>query len=312
VGLLLLLSVSVGTATPTATDPAVVGETGSVTLDSSIDDNVVETVSLNYSYHSPVVVVYIPTRNSGETIDARVKNVQSDSFEVFMEEPDNQGHATETVSWIVMEEGEYTLSDGTMVEAGTLSTDSVHGGGDSFGGPTVSFDWAFSSSPVVVHSLNSYNNEEFMSSVSTGIGIDGFQLEQEAMETGISASEETIGWIAFENIDGPSTVNGSTYYVDRQPGDGDNDGVEDSSESLSYSFDSQPDVVVDTQTATGDDGMIARGAGTYTASEASFYAEEDRIRDGERTHTDTGFGMVAVASGTVLKSDVLDDSVCRV
>jgi len=281
----------------------VIGETGSLTLSSTIDDgSVSKTVNLANSYSNPVVAAYIPTRSGGQTIDVRVRNVQSSSFEVFMEEPDNEGHAEETVSWMVMEKGSHQFVDGTKVEAGTLSTSSVHREGDSFGGVSVSFDQSFSSSPVVVHSLNTYNNGAFMSSLSTNIGSNSFELEQEALGSGSSASTETIGWIAFQNIGGTSTVDGNKYYVKYQPTDGDNDGVEDTSESLSYSFSNAPDVMVDTQTATGADGHTARGAGTYSSSQHSFYAEEDEVGDLERGHADTGFGMVAFQPGSTLKT----------
>ena len=183
-------------------------EVGEVTLDKHIDMGAPEVIQTENSYSSPVVVAYIMTRNGSNSVDVRVKNVTSDSFEIFMEEPkeDNDRDA-EDIGYIVIEEGNYTLSDGTKLEASTHTTSNVHRGGDNFNGDEVFFQNEYSTPPAVPATLNTYNNQDFMSTtISQGNSncdssgcrpkAEKFGLQQEAGETGVSASQENIGWLA--------------------------------------------------------------------------------------------------------------------
>ena len=88
-----------------------VGETGRVELGGTVDNGVSAVVNLRHSYTDPVVVAFINTRNGDQSVQVRVRAVTSSSFEVFMQEPDNQGHNPETVSYIVVEKGRHTLDD---------------------------------------------------------------------------------------------------------------------------------------------------------------------------------------------------------
>ncbi|MCJ7450206.1 MAG: DUF2341 domain-containing protein [Candidatus Nanohaloarchaeota archaeon QJJ-9] len=281
----------------------VIGESGVVslssTIDSTIDGGVIKTVDLKYTYQNPVVVAYIATRNGGESVDVRVKNVTNSSFKIFTEEPDNQVHSKESVGWLVVEEGTHKITDGTKVEAGIHTTSNVHREGNSFNGDYVKFNQNFSSQPALFHTLNTYKNTAFMSTVSPKVNSTGFKIQQEAGGSGSSASTEDIGWIAFENIGGSSTVNNYKYTVKTHGKDGDGDGVEDSSETFSYSYSTNPAVLIDGYTGAGQDGYWTRGAGTYSSSSASYYAEEDST-DGERGHTDEGFSLLALEPGAEL------------
>ena len=268
-------------------------EFGIVTLSDSIDGSVVQTINLAYNYTNPVVVAYVITRNDDESVDVRVRNVQHSSFEIFMEEPDDGTHASETVAWIVTEAGSFTdLNDVLRIESGKHRTDTVHSEGNAFAGDSITFSNSFSSTPVVVATLNTYNNSDFMSTISYNPTATGFSLEQEAGGSGSAVYNETIGWIAFSQ--GSGAIDGISYNIAAIASDGDNDGVDNSDpEFASYSFAGNPVIVVDGTTENGVDGYWARGAGTYTNTQASFYAEEDQIGDTERSHTSEGFNWVA-------------------
>ncbi len=262
--------------------------TGQLTNPGTIDETGVITVDLSHSYNNPVVVAYIATRGGGQSIDIRARNVGSNSFELFEEEPDNAGHNDETNNWIVAESGSWIGIDGELrIEAGTHSTASVHKGGNSFGGDTVNFENSFSSTPSVLATLNTYNNGAFMSTHTHSLSSTDFLVEQEAAETGISASTETIGWITFSRNSG--TNDGISYEVGYHPEDNDYDGVSNSAESVFYSFGGNPSLVIQGSTPTGTNGYWARGAGTFSDTSANFYAEEDQKGDSERWHVDSGF-----------------------
>ncbi len=267
-------------------------ETGSLLMEDTIDQGIVETVTLSNDYSNLAVVAYIATRGGGESIDVRVRNVGSNSFEIFEEEPDDQAHNDETVNWIAAENGSWIGIDGQVrIEAGTHSTASAHNETEAFGGDTVSFSNSLSPNASVLATLNTYNNGEFMSTHIHGVTPSDFVVQQEAGGSGSSVSTETIGWIAFSR--GSGTNDGVDYEVDYHAQDGDNDGADDSAETITYSFSGNPCLVVQGATAADTDGYWARGAGTFNSNSANFYAEEDQDSDAERNHGDEGFSWAA-------------------
>lgn len=281
-------------------------ETGTVGLSSTIDDSVTASVSFNNSYNNPVVVTYIASRDGGQSIQSRAKNVTSSGCDIHMEEPDNQGHNSETVVYIVCESGVYN-TDGYTVEADIHTTNTVRRKGDwSTYGDSVSFSNSWSSTPIVLHNLQTYNNSAFMATQSNSIGTGSFNLSQEALETGISASTEEIGWIAITPVSGGGSMDGVTFETNSES-DGSIDGVENTSHSLSFSssFSNTPDVIVSQQTLNGNDGSYARSSGTqWNTSGHEVYAEEDQVNDSERGHADETFGYLAIEPNSTVSFTV--------
>jgi hypothetical protein len=95
------------------------------------------------------------SQNDADPAVVRIRNVTSTGFDIRLQEWDYQDgiHATETVSYLVMERGHHILSDGTQVEAGTFNTAQT-----SFG--TISFKQPFMVAPVVIASIASNNETE--------------------------------------------------------------------------------------------------------------------------------------------------------
>ncbi|HSH05819.1 MAG TPA: FG-GAP-like repeat-containing protein [Anaerolineae bacterium] len=299
IGFFLLSRGQIEAVAPQAvTANGVVGETGRVSLNNSIDGGYVATVNLAHTYNNPVVVAFMNTYNRAESVDVRVRNVTSNSFELFMQEPDNGGHFSESVSYIVVEAGRYQLYGGLEFEAGTVDTNSVHVTGNPFGGVTVPFSEAFATTPAVLHTLNSYNNGDFMSSVVSSVGNNDFVVQQESGGSGSAATTETIGWIAFAV--GSGTHYDKTFEIGRAL-DGTFDGNDDGTpQNISFfSFGMAPDVVVKGNSGNGIDGYWARGAGIYNATTQTVWAEEDQVADTERNHADELFAWAAFEPNTV-------------
>lgn len=271
-----------------------IGESGKINCSSTIDDGVVVNINFNTKYQNPIVVAFIPTRGGGQSIDARVKNLSSFGCDIFVQEPDNQAHASETVCYFVFEQGVHELEDGVYIEANSLTTSSVHRSPNSFDGPTVSFQAPFNSTPALLATLNTHNNNTFMSSISHNLSSSSFQLQQEAGQSGVSATTETIGWVAF-------TRGYFSQYEAENVIDGSDDGVGDLSPQIINfvrDFNSIPDVIVNGVTGNGADGYWARGSGTYSSSEIQVYAEEDQVGDSERNHFNEEFSYVATTPNT--------------
>ncbi len=80
-----------------------------VDVGSTVLDHKVQTVHLNYEFNDPVVIMGTCSRNGGQPVTIRVRNVTPTSFDVVIQEwlyLDNW-HLKETISWMVLEAGHY-------------------------------------------------------------------------------------------------------------------------------------------------------------------------------------------------------------
>ena len=74
-----------------------------------------QTITLNQNYINPVVIVSDPTFNGTDPATVRLDNVTENSFELRIQEVNylDDIHTVETVSYLVVEAGDWELSDGT-------------------------------------------------------------------------------------------------------------------------------------------------------------------------------------------------------
>ena len=249
-----------------------VGETGQVTLNATISTNDhAATVTFSKSYAKPIVVAFINTRNGGQSVVPRVKDVTGTSCKIFMEEPPigeagstYSGHSeSEDVSYMVVETGRHELAGGLIVEAGVHDTSRVRWKGQTFAGDAISFQSSFPEPPAVLHTLQTHNNGEFMTSLATTVTQNGFEIAQEALETGTQDGvvEETIGWIALTR--GIGTTNNSPYIIDMKNDNAQN-GVTQAAYIIDLSeagFTTPGDVIVSLIGENGSDGSYASVSG---------------------------------------------------
>ncbi|MTH96773.1 hypothetical protein [Roseibium sp. RKSG952] len=179
-----------------AEDSYEVGEWGTVDVDHGWTS-----VNLSYSYENPVVVAFITTTNGNQIVETRIKDVADKGFSIKLQETSNHdgSHAIETVSYLVMEEGRHTLNDGSIVEAATVETDKVQQNTLKEGYESVEFLGDMTNASVFTSS-NTYNGSDWITTRVHNVDDGGFSVamaEQEAKTDG--HTDETIGWIAFEN-----------------------------------------------------------------------------------------------------------------
>lgn len=273
-----------------------VGETGRVTLKNTLTRGVVAKVDFRHWYLDPVVLAYIPTRRGGQAYEVRVRNVTSRGCEIFGLEPPgyDKWHLVEEACYVVLEKGVHRLEGGGVVEAGSLRTSSAGKGGD--GGVDVRFENAFASEPAVLHSLNSYDNERFLSTQAKKVRRTGFRVQQQVAETGVATREETIAWAAFQ----PGSFDA---FEASRADSAHNVGQDDKPHLITFAknYDRSPDVVVKGNSSRGGNGFWARGSGLWTAEKHGVFAEEDRTRDREAHHTREWFSWVAAKPNTDLR-----------
>ncbi len=108
-------------------------------------------VAFSKQFQNPVVVLGTPTLNDNEPFSVRMRNLDSSGFEIRLQEWEylDGTHAMESISYMVMEKGHFTLSNGATVEAGTFV------GSSKF--KQVRFSSSFQTKPVVISSVLSTN-----------------------------------------------------------------------------------------------------------------------------------------------------------
>lgn len=105
------------------------GESGTVSVDHDWKQ-----IDLGFNYDRPVVFASINTFNGGDPAIAEVRNITPTSFEVRVAEFEYKDvtHAYETISYVVMNAGEYDLGDGRFLEVGTAGLTTVFDGSPNF------------------------------------------------------------------------------------------------------------------------------------------------------------------------------------
>ncbi|MEJ2276188.1 MAG: LamG domain-containing protein [Candidatus Lokiarchaeota archaeon] len=270
-------------------------EVGRTIIYGTIDYGYSSLIMFENEYQDPVVISHIETREGDESVEVRVKDVNSTSCVLFMQERDGDNHTPENVSYIIMEKGNWELSpDNIKIEANSVFTDSVHTDSDAYEGVTVDFTQNFTSTPVVLFSLNNYYNNEYKHSILYNSSATSFTIQQANGFEPIPTVGERISYIAIEA--GKSGIFENHIWETGLANDGTKDGVDDTPHSITYvkSYSKKPLIFVDQQTQSEPESSLARGAGYHSTTQYQVYAEETQNRNdvGSRDHSDEIFGWL--------------------
>ncbi|MGB2985870.1 MAG: agmatine deiminase family protein, partial [Phycisphaerae bacterium] len=263
------------------------------------------TVNLTNTYDSPVVVCSIQYDNNSTPVVTRVTNVTSSSFDVYLQNPSGGAVATENVSYLVVEEGIWTI-DGVNIEAQTyLST--VTDENNSWVGEAQSYGQSYTN-PVVLGQVMSNNDADWSVFWCQGTARTNPPVAS-ALRTGKTVCEdtdttranETVGFIVFER--GHGTIGGVAFEA--LVGADSVMGVSDSppyTYTFDTSFSSAPAVAVTTMAGMdGGNGGWSYSHGSTLATTTTLYLsiDEDQIGDTERNHTTEQVGYVVFETSLV-------------
>ena len=137
-------------------------------------------------------------------------SLDKNGFEIRVQEWDylDGTHVKETVTYVVMEPGSYTLEDGTKVEAGMFETDKIK----RF--EAVSFSQSFQEIPVVTTSILSINEADAVTGRIRNIDTRGFDFRMQEQEQNRKKHiTEIIGYIAWEPSEG--TIDSLTFEINK-------------------------------------------------------------------------------------------------
>jgi len=179
----------------------------------SIDDVADQWIQIPFakSYTQPVVVVKMASNRDLEPGVLRIRNVDTDSFEVRFEEWSylDGVHLGERVFYMVAEAGQHDLG-GLHVEAGTLVTSATKSAEEW---ELVNLTAPFTSHPAVFAAIQTDHDEAPALTRVKEVKPVNFQLTMQEEEAGVDdeRAAEVLGWIA---VDMGSTTTPSGRYIE--------------------------------------------------------------------------------------------------
>jgi hypothetical protein len=171
--------------------PQTFGEYGQVTITQEW-----QTIMTQHTYEDPVVVVSDPAAQGGVAITIRLRSVGSDSFEARLESAvEGDTLAPSTVSFMVMESGEWITASGARMIAGHRETSRLNSRGFD-----VVTHQRFNRGTVAFTHVQTYNEGGWLTTRMRRQNARSFQVamqEAELTNSGEHAVEE-LGWIVIE------------------------------------------------------------------------------------------------------------------
>ncbi|MDJ0660740.1 MAG: putative Ig domain-containing protein [Crocosphaera sp.] len=285
------------------TDNLNLGEADTITLDHNL-----QTITLDQTYHNPVIFAPSVSYNGYQLATPRITNVTDNSFDIYLQEPINEDgtHILETLSYLVFEAGTYQLSDGTLVEVGTLNTDATTNLANHSLTPwqTIEFDIDFADTPVIFSQVQTDNESDLVRTRQQNASADGFEVVMEEDEIKGRNSEthlvETIGYIAIASGNGNS--NGVTFQAGST-----SDSVTHGLSNLNFggTFDNTPHFLANIATYDGPDPSTLRFQ-NLTANGVQVTLQEDTTFDNETKHTTEVVNYLAIEGNNGLQGTAYD------
>lgn len=268
-----------------ANDTQNIGEVGKI---SNLDHNN-QTIQLNNSYINPVIFALPLSYNGKDPAIARITDIQDDSFSVYLQEPEYKdgSHATESLSYIVLEAGTWELEDGTMLEVGTVDTQSM----TTSQWESIDFDTDFQEKPAILSQVQTQNGAQFVRTRQKSSDNDGFEIameEEEALKYS-GHSQETLGWLAMES--GSGNWDGLEYEVAHT-----GKRINHTWDTINFSenIDETPSLFASLASFNGGDPAGLRYQNSST-SQVQIKLEEDQSLDSETSHTAESVDFLAIA-----------------
>ncbi len=273
----------------------------------SLDHNV-QTITFDHTYNEPVIFAPSVSFNGNQLATPRITNITNNSFDIYLQEPSNEDgfHTSETLSYFVFESGTYQLSDGTLVEVGTLNTDSTATPNDLTLVPwqTVEFDIDFTDTPVIFSQVQTDNESDLVRTRQQNATSNGFEVVMEEDEINARNSEghlnETIGYLAIAS--GSGTSNGVTYQAAST-----DDSVTHKLFNINFGgeFTNIPHFLANIATYDGPDPSALRFQ-NLTTNGVQVTIQEDTTFDNETNHTTEVVNYLAIEGDNGLQGTAYD------
>ena len=236
-------------------------------------------------YSNPVVVAGPASFNAADPTTVRIRNIDATGCEIRIQEWEylDGVHVPETLSFIVMEKGTFTLKNGSKIEAGTFT------GATSF--KKINLQQAYKVPPVILTQVTTDNETDAVLGRLRNINTSSFEyILQEGEQTATGHGIETIGYIAWEP--GTGTVIGLPYEAGLTA-----QTITDnwSDISMQTAFPDLPLLLAKIQTYNSGDTAGLRSQ-KPTKNSIQVKIEEERSADEETTHVAEVVGYLTIGA----------------
>jgi len=258
-----------------------------------------QTVVLSRSYTHPVVFAQPLSRNGGDSSLVRITDVQPDRFTLYVDEaPNHDGaHTAETVSWLVLEAGAWTLPGGGQLEVGRVTTAATVGKQITNQWQPLSFAVPFPVTPVVVSQVQTNNDPHWVGTRQNAVTTAGFQVALEEEEASTTAhGSEVVGWLAIEP--GQGSWSGHAYEAAQMGSVTQNWAAR----SFGQSFGAAPRFVASLASYAGADSAHLRYQ-ALTSLGVQVMVEEEKTWDTEMNHTGEAVHYLAIEGDGTLTAE---------
>ena len=263
--------------------PEIIGEVGSVTVIQQSGEQW-HNVSLNHTYNNAVVVMSPTSFNDADPLTIRISEITSNSFRFQIDEwdylngIDNGAHAQETISYLVVESGIHTLTNGQKIAAGNISSNSIWSN-IPFGSIV-----DFNNKPVVLSQCITINETSAVNTRVKDVTQTSFKMKLEEEEaSGIHMPEMTSVILIGQGIE---LDNDLTFEATRTP-----NAVTDNWYNLNFvgSYSNQAVVITKMQTHDENDAATLRYQ-NLTGTGVDLLVQEEQSADMETIHNDEVVG----------------------
>jgi len=241
-------------------------------------------VTFSNTFTNPIVIAGPASNNDAEPGVIRLRNIDTTGFDIKFAEWDylDKTHPEEVVSFIAIEKGQYTLPDGSKLEAGTFT--------GSTKWATIPFSETFAKTPVVITTVASENEGETISGRVKAVSTTSFSYYFREQEINVNKhAAETINYIAWEP--GQGTLGEMQYTIATTA-----DAVQHEWYDLTFpsAQESAPLILADMQSTDGGDTSALRMQ-NLTATGMEVKVEEEQSKDLEVSHTTETVGYIALS-----------------
>ena len=266
---------------------------------SNLDHNS-QTIIFDHNFINPVIFASPLSYNGGDASTIRITDIESDRFSVQLQETTlknqkthNGFHTRETSGFLVLEKGIWELSDGTIIEVGTTTTDAT----TRSAWESITFNHDFDNTPVVLTQVQTDNDGTFVQTRHKNITENGFELaleEEEAyLNTGHGA--ETIAWLAISP--GQGDWDGNTFIAGNT-----GDQVTHNWHTIDFGnvFNNTPKLFGNIATHDGPDSAGLRHRNLSNGN-VQIKIDEDTSKDRETNHTTEDIDYFAIEASAFLE-----------
>ncbi len=246
-----------------------------------------QAVAFDAPFRVPVVIARATTLNDPDPGVIRIRNVTTTGFEIRFQEWDSLDgdHPAETVTYLAMEQGVFTLADGTMIEAGRFPATTT----GTFSQVTLAAPMRHS--PVVMTAIISANEADAVTARVRDISTTGFAVMMQEQEANAREhAPETGCYIAWEPSSG--TIGDMIFEVAAT-----GDVVSHLATTFPHEvqFPEPPLLLAEMESTDGADTAILRVM-VNDITGATFRVSEEQSADSELYHTTERAGLIAIAA----------------